>query len=853
MWLFSRLFWPIHLRMPIDKDSVHDDASGEPGTLLAERERMHGMLQRQSGTFLEMAGRSAMVGSWVVDLPTRRFLWSDEVAAIYGMPASPMHEFDDAVGLFRSRWRDIFINRFEACARDGTPFDEEMEIVSAQGRNRWVRVMGQAVRDGQGAIVGVHGATHDVTARKKTQARAHWLETRLTHTLERLTDAFFMLDPEWRFTYMNHECEKLVGRPREELTGQPVWDEFRKAITPKIIELPEDSPDGRTLVELQQFRAPDGLWFEVRAYPSEDGLAVYMRDITQHRASQEQLKLLELSVSRLNDLVLITEAGEGGPSDQRLVFVNDAFVRHTGYTRDEVLGQSPRLLQGTRTQRAELDRIAAALKDGTPVRAEIINYRKHGEEFWIELDMVPVTDNAAQIINWVAVGRDITHRKAVVAQIQRLAFYDGLTQLPNRLVLTDRLEHAIRSTAHTRQCGALMFIDLDNFKTLNDTLGHSMGDTLLQQVAQRLTSAARPQDTVARLGGDEFVIMLTDLGASAGQAAVTAALAAEKILTALQEPYQLGGTEHHSSSSIGVTLFCTHEVTVSDLLKQADLAMYQAKVSGRNTVCFFDPSMQTAVSEAAALGSDLRQSLREKRFLLYYQPQVDRDGNMSGVEALLRWLHPQRGMVSPAEFIPAAEDSGLILPLGQWVLETACEQLAAWSLRTDTAHLCIAVNVSVRQFRHPHFVESVVAAINYAGIPASRLKLELTETLLADGIEVTVAKMATLKDMGVTLALDDFGVGYSALSSLKRLPLDQLKIDKNFVRDILRDPNDAAIARAIIAMAQSLGLEVMAEGVETEEQREFLAGQGCPCYQGYLFCPPLPIAELENFMQTRSR
>ena len=395
-----------------------------------------------------------------------------------------------------------------------------------------------------------------------------------------------------------------------------------------------------------------------------------------------------------------------------------------------------------------------------------------------------------------------------------------------------------------------MFIDLDNFKTLNDTMGHQKGDLLLQQVAARLAACVSKADTVARLGGDEFVVMLEDLSHDPQEAAAKAEAVGEQILAALSEPYLLGDYQHYSTCSIGITSFDHTHTNIGDLLKQADLAMYQAKMSGRNTICFFDPVMQAAVTASVALQSDLRRGLRESQFLLYYQPQVGRDGRMTGVEALLRWQHSERGLVPPAEFIPAAEEAGLILPLGQWALETACWQLAAWARRPETAALSIAVNVSVRQFRHPEFVDLVMAALKETRVSPHKLKLELTESLLADDMDITITKMAKLKAMGVTLSLDDFGMGYSSLSCLKRLPLDQLKIDRSFVEDILRDPNDAAIARTIIGLAQSLGLGVVAEGVETEAQRDFLSRHGCECYQGYLFCKPLPIGELEAFMQS---
>jgi diguanylate cyclase (GGDEF)-like protein/PAS domain S-box-containing protein len=601
------------------------------------------------------------------------------------------------------------------------------------------------------------------------------------------------------------------------------------------------------MLEVEEFDANVSRRIEARCYPFGAGLAVHLRDVTTRHNAQEQLRLLESSIARLNDIVIITEAGPFNAPGPRIVFVNDAFERRTGYSPQEVLGRTPRLLQGPGTQRKELDRIRSAMEQWQPARVDLINYKKNGEAFWVDLEVSPVWDHERRLTHWVAVGRDITERKMAEEKIQYLAFYDPLTRLPNRQLLLDRLQRALGDHDGPHE-GALMFIDLDNFKVLNDTLGHQKGDLLLQQVAERLRSCVARGDTVARLGGDEFVILLENSGNKPLEPAAGARIVSERILARLGEPYVLSGHLHHSTCSIGVTLFGRSPWTVSELLKQADLAMYQAKNSGRNTVCFFDPEMQAVATANAALATDLREAWREGQFLIDYQPQVGPDGRMTGVEALLRWKHPNRDMVPPSHFIPTAEETSLIIPIGHWVLEQACAQLAAWAKRPDRRHLSIAVNVSVRQFRHPDFVDEVLTAIKHAGIPPEKLKLELTESLLADGIEVTVAKMGSLKEMGVTLSLDDFGMGYSSLSYLKRLPLDQLKIDREFVKDILTDANDAAIARTIVGLAQSLGLGVIAEGVETEEQRAFLARQGCFEYQGYLFCQPLSIDELEAFM-----
>ena len=437
---------------------------------------------------------------------------------------------------------------------------------------------------------------------------------------------------------------------------------------------------------------------------------------------------------------------------------------------------------------------------------------------------------------------DLTERRQAERRIEYLAYYDVLTQLPNRQLLIERLQRAIDNCAQHRCTNALFFIDLDNFKSLNDTRGHAVGDQMLMQVAHRLSGCLSHQDTVLRFGGDEYVVLLEGLSADMEQACAQARAVGERMLMTLRQPYQLDHYCHHSTASIGMVLFSDTADDMGELLKRADMAMYEAKAAGRNTLRFFNPGMQAALSARMALENDLRQALRqcEREFNLHYQPQIDRLGQVTGVEALVRWRHPARGMVSLAEFIPLAEETGLVMVLGQWVLEKACKQLLAWAADPATAQIEVAVNVSARQFHHPQFVAQVLDALSVPGIDARRLKLELTETSLLENVDDTIAKMNVLKLHGVSFALDDFGTGYSSLAYLRQLPLDMLKIDRSFVLDLLTIQNDAAIARTIIALGRSLGLRVLAEGVETTAQRDFLFEHGCDAYQGSLCARALP-------------
>jgi diguanylate cyclase (GGDEF)-like protein/PAS domain S-box-containing protein len=476
---------------------------------------------------------------------------------------------------------------------------------------------------------------------------------------------------------------------------------------------------------------------------------------------------------------------------------------------------------------------------------------KDGEERWVHGISKPQLDDEGNVVAIVGTIQDITSRKEAEEKINELAFFDQLTGLPNRGLLFDRLKQAMTIGERSGNYGALLFIDLDNFKTLNDTLGHDRGDLLLKLVAERLNSYFRAGDTVARLGGDEFVLMVPSLNTDiVSDAAAQAEIMGAKVLSALNEIYQLDVVPYRCTSSIGVTLFRGHDASIDDLLKQADLAMYKAKAAGRNTICFFDQGMESAVLEQAQLEADLREAISQKQFTLHYQAQVVGDGAVIGAEALLRWQNPRRGIVSPSEFIPLAEETGLILPLGQWVLETACQTLALWAERPEFDELTLSVNVSARQFHQTHFVDQVLEVLAKTGAPPKRLKLELTESLLVENVQDIIEKMFALRAKGVGFSLDDFGTGYSSLSYLKRLPLDQLKIDRSFVHDVLSDPHDATIAKTIVTLAQSLGLGVIAEGVETEAQRDFLANAGCVCYQGYLYSRPIPAEAFDEFVTT---
>lgn len=851
--------------------------------------------RKQTEILLGIAGEVAKIGGWVLDLKTQRIHWSDEVAMLHEMPPGYSPRLDEGLGMFVPEYQAQMNTALRRCMEEGVPYDLELEKFTASGRRFWVRAIGQPVHDAQGQIVKLQGSLQDITTQKQLAAiqqgqdsiqsmmladlpLQHILHTAVGLIEQPFPDAccvLLLLDSEGQVTQHIHSARFSATSPQDgfsppfsqmtlpettirrlqtriisaDMQSHPLAPLYHHAAGAAHLQACWSQPllsrsshllGVVALLRQHAHTPPQSELDVVDSYAQILGLAI------EREHADKQLHLLQNGVARLNDIVMITEAPLHSPMQQRIVFLNEAFTRITGLDTAPLLGISPLEVFKEATAARELQRLKQAFHSHVAMTGEVMAINRLGVGIALEIDAIPLHDKGGRVAQWVAVLRDITERKQADARIRQLAYYDTMTGLPNRMLLQDKLATHVRKAMRKQIGGALLFIDIDNFKTLNDTHGHAMGDALLKAVAKRLSHAVRRHDTVSRLGGDEFVIVLDQLHADLAQAEQQARRVCEKILQAFKPPFQLDQIQHVASPSIGVVLFDAERLSQPDaLLRRADMAMYKAKEAGRNGYRFFDTQMETELRARAALEADLHQAIADEAFVLHLQPQYDQQGRQVGAEALLRWQHPERGLIMPGQFIGLAEDTGQIVALGRWVLREACILLQRWASHPERSQLVLAVNVSPKQYLQPDFVAQVAQLLRLTGIPPQRLKLELTESMLVDNVEDIIAKMEALKALGVCFSLDDFGTGYSSLSYLKRLPFDQLKIDQSFVRDMLHGQDHESIVHAIISLGHSLELEILAEGVETEAQLIRLKALGCQIFQGYHFTKPVPVAAFE--------
>lgn len=835
--------------------AVIEREGGRPGRAHAtledvtERKQAEEARQRSEQRIRDILDR-APEGVWSIDLGGRTLFANPKMAEILGCRPDQLAE--RSVFDFIDPADRKIVERHLADRARGITDQFEFRFKRLDSSMVWTLVTTDPTHDEQGQLTGALAVISDISARKQAEA-----------ALER---------------------ERLLLEQAERLAGIVSWEweiatdrlEFSRGGHAAILRFGEAPP--RTMTEAMDYVHPDDvesvrealsaaaagtrpcnmrhrmidpvsqqihlvhtvaeLIQDPRGQPEH--VVGMIQDITAQDAAETDLRIAAIAFESQEGM-LVTDANE------RILRVNKAFLELSGYSAEEIIGQTPRILASGRHDTAFFARMWGEVYRVGYWEGEVWNRRKGGEIVPLWLNITAVQDANGWVTHYVGNLNDISERKAQEERIHALAFHDPLTGLPNRRLLLDRLERAIATAARSGRWGALIFIDLDNFKRLNDTRGHQVGDLLLQAVAERLTATVRGSDSVARLGGDEFVVLLQDLGDTETQATMAAREVAEKILAALATPYELSGLEHFSTPSLGVSLFAGGTQAAADVLRHADVAMYQAKSAGRNQLRFFDPVMQEILEQRAALEADLHRAIAQHQLVLHYQPQVDLQGRVTGAEALLRWRHPERGLLHPRDFMGFAETLALTVPIGRWVLDRACARLVDWATRPETASLILAVNISPAHFRRGDFVEDVRAAMHAHGVDPTRLRLELIEGALLDDPVDTLTKMTALKSIGLGFTLDNFGSGYCSLSNLKRLPLDQLKIAPAFVREVLVDTNGDAIAEPFVALAKGLGLALMAEGVETTAQRDYLSRHGCQVFQGYLFGHP-DVAE--HFVET---
>ncbi|MBK5969903.1 MULTISPECIES: EAL domain-containing protein [Thiorhodovibrio] len=839
----GKLHWIEHLCAPVSGEDGRDLGRRGVNRDITERKLAEDARAR-SDALLRATGRMARVGGWELDAASGQVTWTDSARELHQASDNFSPSLAQLIGFFHPEDRDSVHQAIKLGLRDGEPFALEARLTTAKGQALWVRIAGDPV-ERDGIITKLVGSLQDVTERVEAENALREHEQQYRALFESASEGMSLL-VDGRFIKFNQAAVRMLGHPDDSaLIGCRPWE-----ISPPTQPDGESSVDKAKLLMDQAFETggAQAYWDHMRADGStiavelnlsrielqgKPALFAAWRDMTYERAAREREVRSQTVFEKTSEGIIFTDA------DLRILMVNPAFTAISGYSEDEVLGQKPNLLKSGRHDDAFYQAMWASINQTGSWRGEFWNRRKSGEIYPQQSTISAVHNDAGDLTGYIGVFGDMSSLRRSEEALYRLAHHDILTGLPNRALLSASMEQSLARARRSKKLLALLYLDLDLFKNVNETLGHPVGDRLLQQVAAAMQKAIGDSCLIARVGGDEFMVVAEDLT----EPSIAGRLAA-RILNCFAEPFTADDRELFITASIGISLFPTDGEDIDELHSHADLAMYQAKEHGRNTYRFFEAAMTSGVSDRLRLESALRGALARDQLWLAYQPQIAlEDESLVGVEALLRWQHPELGSVSPGVFIPIAEETGLIREIGDWVLEQAARQLAEWD-RAGIRVPRLAVNLSMPQIETPDLVTQVQGVLERTGVSANRIELEVTESMLMRNIDQVRANLDALREMGVYLAIDDFGSGYSSLRYLKRLPIHRLKIDRSFVEHLTQDANDDAIVRAVIALGRSLGLAVLAEGVETRAQADFLASEGCHEVQGFLFGRPVPPEEI---------
>jgi len=818
---------------------------------ITERKQAESALIESEQRLLE-AQRIAQLGHYVLDIRSNHWTSSDVLNEILGMDESYPRTAEgwleivhpDSREEMAAYFQDYVLGKFN-------DFDKTYRIVNLSTREvRWVHGLGKLTFDEDNNLLGMIGTIQDITEHKNAEEKLVFLkeqseqsEGKFKAITNQSTEGITVADTDGHYTFVNEAFCDMIGYTEEELLNMTVFDVKAPEQDTSSFARTKGSDQGLAIQVI--LRRKDGTVFisevigKMIEFGGEMQVLGTIRDITDQVNAEEQIRTLSLAIEQSPVSVMITDA------DANIEYVNSAFENVTGYCIEEIIGLNPRLLKSGKTPATQFKKLWDAISNGKPWQGELQNRKKNGELFWEHAHFTPVIDNSGSINHYLAVKEDITLRKKQEDKILHQAHFDALTNLPNRFLALDRLSQLLNEARRDDEMVAVLFLDLDDFKKINDSLGHEMGDKLLVEAATRLSNVARSGDTVGRLGGDEFIVLLGGIKDSND-----AHHTAESLLNRFRDAFRIDGRELILTVSIGIAIFPTDGGSVSELLRNADSAMYHSKDLGRNTYSYFTEAMNSDVSRRLAIEEQMHGALSRTEFSIAYQPQYDlSNGKIMGAEALLRWHNPAIGQVSPKEFIPIAEQTGLIVQLGRFVLDEVLNRTAIWQ-KEHNPYFRIAVNISPRQFRDPDLLDFITNTLHQSGVASKTLELEITEGVLMSGHAYIKDALEQLSGLGVSVSMDDFGTGYSSLSYLRSYPFNTLKIDRSFIMGISEDTTDRELINAIIAMAHGLNMKVIAEGVETEEQLHFLKELGCNYAQGYLLSKPITADEISNLLSS---